>query len=172
MKRIYLRNIRKYALVDDEDYERLKQLAWYGFRSSHDLHYYVRATINHGPGRVETVQLHRAVLNAQPGEAVTFKNRNRLDCRKENLVIASRSVIRQHGDGWERQRKSKYRGVNIRESLTKGLRYDSQIRIGATTITLGTFDTEEEAARAYDLAALQHFPRDLVSLNFPYRQAG
>ncbi|CAM0910310.1 unnamed protein product [Alopecurus aequalis] len=48
-----------------------------------------------------------------------------------------------------RRNRSGYRGVRVRPSGT----YSAEIRSGETRLSLGTFETAHEAARAYDVAA-------------------
>lgn len=51
---------------------------------------------------------------------------------------------------------SAYRGVNFCKSSQK---FNAQIRVSSKTVHLGRYVNEEEAARAYDRAAMKQFGR-------------
>ncbi|XBJ24504.1 hypothetical protein VPH35_002372 [Triticum aestivum] len=61
-----------------------------------------------------------------------------------------------------RQGASGYRGVRVCSSGT----YSAEIRSGDVRLCLGTFDTAQEGARAYDAAAWRLW-RSLWDINFP-----
>lgn len=77
-----------FALVDDEDYERINQWKWqenrdgYAFRS----HYWYEDGIKKQRG----MYMHREVMGAKKGEELDHKNRNKLDNRKSNLHLTDR----------------------------------------------------------------------------------
>lgn len=62
-----------------------------------------------------------------------------------------------------REQSSKYRGVS---RCSKDGRFQSRIRVGAKVIYLGRFKNEVQAARAYDVAAIQYHEKR-ACLNFP-----
>ena len=79
---IALKGSELVALVDDEDFERASKYSWY----LTDLGYVVG-----GSGEARRVMLHRFVMNAPKGTELDHINRNKLDCRKENLRFCTRS---------------------------------------------------------------------------------
>jgi hypothetical protein len=100
---------------------------------------------NHGYafGRLqgENIYLHLAILGERPpGMVADHINRNKLDNRRENLRWATKS---QNGaNAVSRSNRSGYRGVHQKRGSKK---FQAII-----TLHLGTFDTPEEAALAYD----------------------
>jgi hypothetical protein len=63
-------------------------------------------------------------------------------------------------------RKGKYKGVFFHKSYDK---WKAAVKVNNKSIKLGTFPTEEQAARAYDAAARLHFGKGCY-LNFPTDQ--
>jgi hypothetical protein len=107
--------------------------------------------------------VHRIVMKAKDGEIVDHINFNTLDNRKENLriVSAKQSVTyrRKYDKG---TRVSQYKGV---KPNTGGFWMARATNDGKETF-LGNYDTESEAARAYDVFAVAHHG-DHARLNFP-----
>jgi hypothetical protein len=145
------------ALVDSEDYDRLGIYRWHALRSPHTT-YAKREIWNHCEREYRL--LHREVMDAPPGIEVDHRNGNGLDCRKENLRTATRSQQNQNKRGWA---ASGYKGVYPQSRST---RWQARIKFAERYTSLGTFDTPEEAARAYDAAAREHFG-EFARLNFP-----
>lgn len=131
------------ALVDNEDYDRLSQYKWRLI-----LGYAVR---DRQPGEAgpRTISMHREIMRTPKGYVCEHDNGNRLDNRKENL----RSVT--HGGAARHNKKalasSQYKGVS---KLGRTNRWRAAIRSGGETINLGWYESEYDAAVAYNSAAV------------------
>jgi hypothetical protein len=154
MKEIPLRNkkgeVRAYALVDDEDYERLGQYKW-----SLDGRGYVQRNTRLNDKKT-VVTLHREVLGLQRGDSrpVDHINRVRTDNRRENLRIVTRAYNAQNTKG-HRDGSSRYPGVSWDWSKMK---WAVRALVGDKNHYVGRYDDELTAARAYDDFCAEHQP--------------
>jgi hypothetical protein len=146
----------KVAIIDDED-ARLAQFRWrvtpkgYAVRHSPRVHY-----------KRASIYLHREVLGVTGTPAtVDHINMDRLDCRRCNLRVATAS---QNGAnrGPQRNNTSGFKGVRWFKPRKK---WRAQIKTHGKQETLGYFTAAEDAARAYDRAALDAFG-EFARLNF------
>lgn len=109
-------------------------------------------------GRIR--RLHREILDVRDARVVRFLDSDPRNCARVNLQVLDRSVLAQSRPA---SGACKYKGV----SPYRG-RWQATIRIEGKLKWLGSFDTPEEAAVAYDDAVLKHRGRTGV-LNFPKR---
>lgn len=71
-----------YALIDEEDFERVGEFSW-----CKTVEGYANGTINGDP-----IRMHQFILGKAPsGQVIDHINGNKLDNRRENLQMASKS---------------------------------------------------------------------------------
>jgi hypothetical protein len=156
------------AIVDDEDFERLKDFRWFyrGERGSKQGY-----AIRHrktGKSKYATQYLHREVAGEVPADCeVVFLNHDRLDCRKANLRIVTKEEARQH----HRTRRDSKSGV-------KGVRYNADTDTWSAyayrqgqCCHLGTYGSKEQAQYAYEAQLREENP-DLHTAPARVEQAG
>lgn len=117
---------------------------------------YAQRTYTNESGKTIVVGLHRMILSRMMGrdllssEYTDHINNNTLDNRRENLRLATPAQNRMNSRKELRSGASQYKGVALTENRK---RYMARIKIDKRTISLGTFDTDIEAAIAYNHAA-------------------
>ena len=141
----------KFALVDDEDYEKLSQSKWNerGTRTN------VYARTQGG------LSMHRLLMGSQ-GDEIDHIDGNGLNNQKSNLRVCTRaenSRNRKLG----KTNKSGYKGVSWK---TENKKWQVAIMKDAKQIHLGYFFCLIKAAKAYDKAAKKLFG-EFAKLNFP-----
>jgi hypothetical protein len=102
-------------------------------------------------GATPTLYMHRLIMGAPNGLEVDHRDSDGLNNRRSNLRIAT------HQQNQVNKRKragcsSRYKGVCFATKIDKWVAY---IVINGKQQHLGVFITEESAARAYDVAAVE-----------------
>lgn len=148
------------AFVDDEDFDWLSQWKWHVWIDErHDSPYAIRNTYNAG---VEgTAKMHRVIMG-DPVGLVDHVNREGLDNQRHNLRVVTVSQ-NAHNRKRNSNNTSGYKGVGWRKDLGK---WTAIIGVDGRRLFLGFFTHREEAARAYDAAAVEHVGEH-ATLNFP-----
>lgn len=157
------------AIVDNEDYRAIRRLAWHAkwnrgakrWEANHSIGF----AIAKGKRGCRSLSMSHFIAGKPPANMmIDHKNGNHLDFRRENLRIATRTQN-------NRNRRIRYdatgpfKGIKLTVSGT----WQARIGVAGRRISLGTFSTPEEAARAYNSAARQHFG-DFARLNIIHEQ--
>lgn len=151
----------KFAIVDAADYEWLSKFKWFAY-CTHRATFYAGRGVRMGK-RTKMRPMHRDILNLNdPKIYADHKNGNGLDNRRCNLRPATNQ---QNQMGKKRRMigtKSKYRGVG-RAGWVATICHKNKRK------HIGVFETEIEAAKAWDKRAIElgFFPE---ALNFPPKQ--
>jgi hypothetical protein len=138
------------AIVDDQDFEVVNRHNWHARRNGNTAY----AITNIGKGAARTSMfMHRLILGlSDPKVIVDHKNGCGVDNRRENIRIctpAENARNTRHFRG-----ESLYKGVKRGSSKRRWL---ARIMVNGERIDLGYFDTEEQAALAYNMAAKLYF---------------
>jgi hypothetical protein len=146
-----------FVLISDEDRPLLRH-KWRVIRPD-GVKPYAAATIDS-----RTVYLHRLVMGAQRGQEVDHINGDGLDNSRENLRLATRSQNCANRAGYKP--KSGFRGVY---QHSNGEGWQVKLTVNGRHIRGGSYRCVNEAARAYDDLARQHFG-EFAILNFPEQE--
>lgn len=144
----------RFAIVDAHDFQRLVRFKWTACRVGRK--FYARRN-EHRTG----IWMHREIMQPPKGMVVDHVNGNGVDNSRANQRVCTPAEnghnSRPHG------RSSRFKGVSYNEFLNL---WQAGICINRQTKTIGYFDDEIEAAKAYDREALRRFG-PFAWLNFP-----
>lgn len=147
------------AIVDDADFVELSKFKWSASKSDQRF-YAMRAE---GPKASQRFYyLHRVIIGDQKGQIVDHIDGNSLNNSRSNLRIVT---TRQNAMNAKRHCDaiSQFKGVT--PNLKKGKPWVAGISIEGKRTHLGVFETEIEAALAYDAAAIDAFG-EFARINF------
>lgn len=150
------------ALIDKIDLESVhtvefyRGLHWKGTISSLPWRAAVKGHTTYSIATIHAslcLSLHRVILDARVGQIVDHINGNGLDCRRENLRLTDLT-----GNARNKRKlkpgTSRFKGVSFHKKAQK---WSAQIKAHGKKYHLGLFLNEEDAAAAYDAAAVRLF---------------
>lgn len=133
------------AVIDLVDVEKASKHGW--ILDDTKPNRYVLARVNN-----RTLRLHRYILDVPKGMAVDHIDGNGLNNRRTNL-----RVVTPQQNSFNRRKitskSSRYKGVHARGNG----KFRAAIRVNGKLINIGTFSTELDAAKAYNILALKYF---------------
>jgi hypothetical protein len=169
MKEIPL-TLGQVALVDDADWPYLSQFKWHAVRGGKNFYALRNTQVHGGVKGWRPVRMHRVIMGAIKGQKIDHRNGNGCDNQRGNLRLATgaqnmanqvtlcvRNTSGRRGVSWDRARK----------------RWQVAVSDHGRRIPLGRFKDLDEAARAYDAAALKLYG-EFARPNFApeYERAG
>jgi hypothetical protein len=131
------------TIVDDDIYDLYNWYSWCYFPKG-------VAARRGRKGEPKVVYLHRAVVKCPVELQVDHINGNKLDNRRENLRICT------NAQNCANQTKRCNNTTGAKGVTYRNNKYEANISVNSKRIWLGTYDTLNEAANAYDRAAKLH----------------
>lgn len=155
------------TIIDDEDDLYFDKYTWFAKfrkpnkRTKKKIYYICRQQKK--PNK--TIYLHKLICPSEHPLTTDHINGNSLDNRRANLRVATRSQQCANSIPSIKNKTSKFRGVKLIRTK-KCIKFVGKTKLNNKTIHLGTFQTELEAARAYDEFAIKTWG-EFATLNFP-----
>jgi hypothetical protein len=148
------------AIVDAGEYNRVSAHRWFA-RVDKTYRIYVYAHLR-SRGKLKIIKLHRLILPNK--NRIDHKNGNGLDNRMSNLRPATgKQNVRNQRK--RRRGYSKFKGVSWDKRRNKWI---AQIGVNSRHLFLGYHLSEKAAAKAYDVAAREHYG-EFACVNFPLK---
>lgn len=144
-KRLFIKNKRKYVLVDSFIYPLIESFGWY-------IHHTGYAYAKFGE---RNIQLHRLIMMAPSELCVDHKNQNKLDNRFCNLRLCPKGH-NSFNMPKQRNNKSGFKGVSYHKHNKRWVAYIGKRQKG-NGFYIGSFKTKQEAAQAYNLEAVKRY---------------
>lgn len=140
----------KFALIDDEDYEKVSQYKWCANKAGNTF-YAITETSNK-----KRFYLHRLILNVIDKKIkIDHIDHNGLNCTRQNMRECTHAENMANG-------KLRTNNTSGRKGVYKSCKlirnpFVARIMKDGRQISLGCYPTPEAAGRAYDEAAKKHF---------------
>jgi len=151
MKKIKLSQ-NQFALVDDEDFEKLNNRKWSAKFDNHTNKFYAYGHLDK-KNNYKSILMHRFIMGFPTNKQIDHINKDTLDNRKINLRIVTNA--QNQANRWKNKKcSSKYKGVIYLSKINK---WYSRICFAKKSYNIGIFNSEEEAGLAYNKKAKELF---------------
>ncbi len=149
-------------MVDDEDFDYLSGYKWHTASFCAGKNLYARRCVSKGNAEQTEISMHRAIMKCNPGKDIDHIDSNGLNNQKSNL--------RECSDKENQHNRRKFTGTSRFKGVWReGSKFRSALRVDGKLIHLGTFESEQDAAIAYDKAASKKFG-NFARINFEDHQ--
>ncbi|HDA9057157.1 TPA: AP2 domain-containing protein [Staphylococcus aureus] len=143
MQKVYIDNINDYILIDDEDYNTVNKYKWH---------------INENYGTTRALAFINGRKVALPyfitGVENSYQKVKNLDFTRNNIGIDENKYRYRKP---QRNASSQYKGVRLMKSKSGKHLWISTISVDNERIHLGSYQTEKEAAKAYNEAVFEYW---------------
>jgi|ERR1017187_1489936 hypothetical protein len=159
------------ALVDPEDFTFLNQWNWQARWNKETRSFYASRTVTIN-GKKSIISMHRLIMQAPDGIEVDHIFHVTLDNRKSQLRLATPAQNQYNSIDRRKKGPSGFTGVCWRHGA-----FIARITINGKRVSLGSFQTAELAAAAYEAAAAQtrgefHNPQTQPAETFAIKAKG
>jgi hypothetical protein len=144
----------KRAWVSGSDFEYLNQWKWLAKKDKRGNWYACRVENGH------LIQMHRLIMGAPDGTKVDHQNGNGLHNWRGNLRVCT------NAENSRNRQKNKNNTSGYKGVVPDRGKFRARIKVNYRLLNIGTYNTPEEAAHAYDRAAKEHHGK-FARLNFP-----
>lgn len=143
MKKVYIDNIKDYIIIDDEYYNSVNKYTWH----INDYYGTIRALAFINGKKVALPYFITGVENS-------YQKVKNLDFTRNNIGI-DKNKYRYRKP--QRNATSKYKGVRRMKMASGNQTWISTISVDNERVHLGTYQSEKEAARAYNEAVFEYW---------------
>ncbi len=140
----------KIALIDNADLSLIEGHSWCTQKTRH--HWYAITYVGSGHASRRRLTMHRLLMQSPKGFMIDHIDGNGLNNQRSNLRLAT--AAQNQSNKRIVSGASRFKGVF---SEKRGRPWRAKIKVDGRQFSLGKFDHEADAARAYDRAALEHF---------------
>jgi hypothetical protein len=157
----------KVARIDAQDLDKVSSFKWRAHKSGTSDYWRAVTTVSRSAGYKyrKNITMQSLIFGpVTPGMEIDHVDGDSLNNTRANLREATRQ---QQSFNRGPLKRSKFKGVKLNKPGRRK-RFRSEIKSRGKTVYLGAFNTQEEAARAYDRAA-REFYGEFARLNFPDR---